>query len=106
MNKLSAEEQAQIGALKNGATTELTRGDRSYTFRREDDLIAEYSPVRKNVAARELSELMGLSGLYAEAKFAETQHEGRKMRGVLTRPDGGVPLAEVLEAKKREKRLG
>lgn len=44
MNKLSEEEQSQIGALKNGATTELTRGDRSYTFRREDDLIAEFSP--------------------------------------------------------------
>ena len=44
MNKLSAEEQAQIGALKNGASTELTRGDRIYTFRREDDLIAECSP--------------------------------------------------------------
>ena len=44
MNKLSAEEQAQIGALKNGASTELTRGDRIYTFRREDDLIAEFAP--------------------------------------------------------------
>ena len=44
MNNLSAEEQAQIRALKNGASTELTRGDRIYTFRREDDLIAEFSP--------------------------------------------------------------
>ena len=97
MNRLSAEEQAQIAELKNGASTEFTRGDKTYTFRRENELIADYTTVRKNVAARELSELMGLSGLYAEAKFAETQLQGQKVRGVLTRQDGGLPLADVLE---------
>lgn len=102
MNRLSEGEQAQVLGLKNGASTTLTRGDKTYSFRREDDLIAEFSTARKNVAARELSELMGMSGLYAEAKFAETQLQGRKVRGVLTKEDGGSPLADVLKTAKND----
>ena len=107
MNKLSPEEQDQIGTLKNGEKKRFTRGEKDYTFQRENDILAESTFARKNVAARELSELLGVSGLYAQARFAETEVENagkvQKVRGILTREDGGQPLAEVKKAASKEK---
>ncbi len=101
MNKLSDAEGASLAQLKNGESDTLIRGDKVYRFRRENDLLAQYSSVRKNVAARDLSELLGVSGLYEQARFAETRVEanGRMpahtVRGVLTRESGGEPLVEI-----------
>lgn len=102
ISKLSSEEQDQLDTLKNSESKEIIRGDKRYTFQRENDILAESTSARKNVAARELAELLGVSGLYEQAKFAETEVQvagkTQKIRGILTKTDDRQPLAEVKKA--------
>lgn len=108
MNKLSGQEGAVLAQLRNGASATLTRGDKTYDFTRENDLLAQSSTVRKNVAARDLSELLGVSGLYEQARFAEAHVEvnGRipahTVRGVLTRASEGKPLVQIRQRAEKE----
>ncbi len=103
MDKLSEKEGASLTKLKNGESDTLVRGNKLYQFRRENDPLAQSSSARKNVAARDLSELLGVSGLYEQAHFAEVhvKAEGKvpahTVRGVLTRESGSEPLTDVMQ---------
>lgn len=112
MDKLSDNEAGTLDQLKNGASDTVIRGNKTYRFQRENDLLAQSSSVRKDVAACDLAELLGLPGLYEQARFAEAQvkENGRipahTLRGVLTRESGGEPLGDVIRrAQAQNKRL-
>lgn len=101
MDKLSETEASALDQLKNGASDTIERGGHVYRFRRENDLLAKSSSVRKNVAASDLSGLLGVAGLYEQARFAQAQvkENGRipehTLRGVLTQDFGGDSLGDI-----------
>lgn len=111
ITKIPAEEQPQLKDLAENETCELQRGQNTYVFRKEKDLSGSADSARKNVAARSLSELLGVQDMFAQAKLAEFQlprqagqAQPEIVRGILTKKEQGKTMDEV-KKEAQEKKL-
>lgn len=113
ISKIPKMEQDRLKNLEDDGACELQRGNNTYLFQKENELFVRENSARKNVAARSLSELLGVQDMFAQSKLAEFelpkqagQTAPGMVRGILTKIEQGKTMDDVRkEAKEKNLKL-